>query len=60
MRGRAGTASDADLRVPAAPVNAALERARSPSKHALLRVANLPIGSSVLWRSRAKTKPAAS
>jgi len=51
VTGRAGTASDADLRVPAAPVNTALD-ALLAAEHAWLRVMNLPIGSSVMAIAR--------
>ena len=51
VTGRAGTASDADLRVPAAPVNAVLNAALA-AEHAWLRVANVPIGSSVMAVAR--------
>ena len=53
VTGRAGTASDADLRVPAAAVNGALN-AMLAAEHAWLRVANLPIGSSVMAVARKK------
>ena len=53
VTGRAGTASDADLRVPAAPVNTALN-AMLAAEHAWLRVMNLPIGSSVMAIARKK------
>ena len=53
VTGRAGTASDADLRVPAAPVNTALNSMLAV-EHAWLRVMNLPIGSSVLAVARKK------
>jgi len=53
VTGRAGTASDADLRVPAAPVNTALN-ALLAAEHAWLRVMNLPIGSSVMAIARKK------
>jgi ubiquinone/menaquinone biosynthesis C-methylase UbiE len=49
--GRADTASEADLRVPAAPVNAALH-ALLALESAVLRVVNLPIGSSILCVAR--------
>jgi SAM-dependent methyltransferase len=45
--GRAAVASDADLRVPAAPINAALDALLS-AEAGLLRIASLPVGSSVL------------
>ena len=44
MAGRAGTASDADLRVPPAPINAAMDGLLR-LEAAWLRVGNLPIGS---------------
>jgi len=47
LTGRAGTASDADLRVPAAPVNATFD-ALLRLEAVWLRVGNLPIGSSLL------------
>ena len=53
LTGRAGTASDADLRVPAAPINTALNSMLA-IEHAWLRVMNLPIGSSVLAVARKK------
>jgi len=52
--GRAADASDADLRVPAAPLNAALGAALA-LESALLRVTDLPVGSSLLCLAR---KPA--
>lgn len=51
LTGRAGTESEADLRVPAAPVNAALNAALA-LEHLWLRAANLPIGSSVMAVAR--------
>jgi SAM-dependent methyltransferase len=51
LTGRARTASDADLRVPPAAVNAALNVALAAEGH-LLRVANLPIGTSLLCVAR--------
>jgi len=51
VTGRAGTASDADLRVPASPVNTALTTVLA-AEHAWLRFANLPIGSSVMAIAR--------
>jgi SAM-dependent methyltransferase len=54
MSGRAGTASDADLRVPAAPINATFD-ALSRLEAAWLRLGSLPIGTSVLALAR---KPA--
>jgi SAM-dependent methyltransferase len=47
VRGRAATASDADLRVPPAPVNAILTAALR-AEGSLLRWVDLPIGSSIL------------
>ena len=47
LTGRASEASDADLRVPSAPINAALDAALR-IEGALLRVVNLPIGSSLM------------
>ena len=51
LSGRAETASDADLRVPPAPVNAALNAALS-LEHLWLRAGRLPIGSSVMAVAR--------
>jgi SAM-dependent methyltransferase len=51
LTGRARTASDADLRVPAAPINAALNAALA-AEHAWLRVVNSPIGTSVMAVAR--------
>jgi SAM-dependent methyltransferase len=51
MRGRADEASEADLNVPAWPVNTALDAALA-AEGALLRIANLPIGSSVMCLAR--------
>ncbi len=51
LSGRAAVASDADLRVPAAPVNALLSGAVAIDG-ALLHVANLPIGSSLMCVAR--------
>ena len=51
MRGRAATASDADLRVPFGPVNALLSAALA-AEGQLLRAANLPIGSSLMCLAR--------
>jgi hypothetical protein len=51
VTGRADTASDADLRTPASPINTALDAALSLER-AWLRVGNLPIGSSVLAVAR--------
>jgi ubiquinone/menaquinone biosynthesis C-methylase UbiE len=51
LTGRAGTASDADLRVPAAAVNSALNTMLAV-EHAWLRFANLPVGSSVMAVAR--------
>jgi predicted methyltransferase len=47
VRGRAEVASDADLRVPAAPINAVLSAAVAIDG-ALLRAINLPIGTSLM------------
>lgn len=47
LTGRAATASDADLRVPAAPVNAVFDGLLQ-LEAAWLRIGNLPIGSSLL------------
>jgi SAM-dependent methyltransferase len=54
MSGRAASASDADLRVPFAPVNTAFN-ALASLEAGWLRLANLPIGTSVLALAR---KPA--
>jgi SAM-dependent methyltransferase len=51
LSGRAAQASDAELRVPPAPVNAALNAALA-AEGALLRFVNLPIGSSLLAVAR--------
>jgi SAM-dependent methyltransferase len=51
LRGRADDASDADLGVPAWPVNAALDAALA-AEGALMRLTNLPIGSSVMCLAR--------
>jgi SAM-dependent methyltransferase len=51
LRGRAGQASDADLRVPVWPVNASLSAALA-AEGVLLRATNLPIGSSLLCLAR--------
>jgi SAM-dependent methyltransferase len=51
MRGRAETASTSDLRVPAAPVNAALDVALRLEALAL-RITDLPVGSSLLCLAR--------
>jgi hypothetical protein len=53
-RGRTSVASDADLRVPAAPINALLSAAVAIDA-TLLRTMNLPIGSSLMAVAR---KPA--
>jgi len=53
VTGRAGTASDADLRVPAAAVNTTLNTMLAV-EHAWLRLANLPVGSSVMAIARKK------
>jgi SAM-dependent methyltransferase len=49
--GRASTASDADLRVPPGPVNAVLDWLLA-LEGAVLRVADLPLGSSILCVAR--------
>ena len=49
--GRVAQASDADLRVPAAPINAAFNLALSAEAH-LMRAVNLPIGTSLLCLAR--------
>lgn len=51
VTGRAETASDADLRVPPAPINALLSAVLA-IEGGLLRVANLPIGTSLLCSAR--------
>jgi ubiquinone/menaquinone biosynthesis C-methylase UbiE len=51
MSGRAATASDADLRVPAAPINATFN-ALASLEAGWLRLARLPIGTSVLALAR--------
>ena len=58
LTGRASEASDADLRVPSAPINAALDAALR-IEGALLRVVNLPIGSSLMAvaRKRGRASP---
>ena len=53
ISGRAGEASDHDLRVPAWPVNAFFNIALS-AEAAVLRVVNLPIGTSVMAVARKK------
>jgi hypothetical protein len=47
VRGRVAVASDADLRVPPAPINAVLSAAVAIDG-ALLRAINLPIGTSLM------------
>ena len=49
--GRAAKASDADLRVPAAPVNAVLDLALAAEAR-VLRYVNLPVGTSLLCLAR--------
>jgi SAM-dependent methyltransferase len=49
--GRAATASDADLKVPASPVNAAFDLALSAEAR-IMRHVNLPIGTSLLCLAR--------
>jgi len=51
LTGRAKQASDADLRVPPAPINQAFNAALS-AEAALLRVTNLPIGTSLMCVAR--------
>lgn len=51
VRGRAAEASDADLRVPAWPINAGLGAALG-AEGLLLRAVNLPIGSSLMCLAR--------
>jgi hypothetical protein len=55
VTGRAGTASDDDLRVPAAPINSVLSAAVAVDG-ALLRIINLPVGSSLMCVAR-KPRP---
>ena len=57
LTGRAGTASDADLKVPPAPINAVFDGLLR-LEAAWLRLGNLPIGSSLLMVAR-KPAPAA-
>jgi SAM-dependent methyltransferase len=51
MRGQAETASTSDLHVPAAPINAVLDRALRLEAQ-MMRVVDLPIGSSILCLAR--------
>lgn len=51
MRGRAATASTADLQVPAAPINLVLDLALRAEAQ-VLRVVDLPVGSSLLCVAR--------
>jgi len=51
LRGKAGEESEADLQVPAAPVNAVFDLALQ-AEASLLRVANLPIGTSLMAVAR--------
>jgi SAM-dependent methyltransferase len=51
VTGRAGTASDADLRVPAAPINRTFDAALA-LEHALMSVVDLPIGTSLMCVAR--------
>jgi len=51
LTGRVHTASDADLRVPPAPINGAFNAALA-AESALLRLVNLPIGTSLLCVAR--------
>ena len=51
LSGRAATPSDADLRVPAAPVNTALNAVLGV-EHGLLKAVDLPVGSSVMAVAR--------
>lgn len=51
LSGRAETASDADLRVPPAPVNAVLNAALA-LEHGWLHIASVPVGSSVMAVAR--------
>jgi len=51
LTGRAGEASDADLRVPARPINAVLDAALAVESE-LMRVTNLPIGTSLMCVAR--------
>jgi hypothetical protein len=54
LSGRAGTASDADLRVPPAPINRGFDLALRAEAR-LMRAVDLPIGTSLICRAR---KPA--
>jgi SAM-dependent methyltransferase len=56
VTGRADTASDSDLRVPAAPINRAFDAALAV-EHALMSVVDLPVGTSLMCVAR---KPALS
>jgi SAM-dependent methyltransferase len=51
IRGRAAQESEADLRVPAWPINAAFNLALT-AEAAMLRIANLPIGTSLMAVAR--------
>jgi SAM-dependent methyltransferase len=51
VTGRADTASDADLRVPAAPINRTLDAALAV-EHALMSVIDLPVGTSLMCVAR--------
>src|SRR5262249_12911844 len=53
VRGRAEQPSDADLRVPAWPINAVLSTALAVES-LLLRATNLPVGSSLMCLARKK------
>jgi SAM-dependent methyltransferase len=51
VTGRADTASDSDLRVPAAPINRMFDAALTV-EHALMSVVNLPVGTSLMCVAR--------
>ncbi len=51
VTGRADTASDGDLKVPAAPINGTFDAALTV-EHALMSVVNLPIGTSLMCVAR--------
>ena len=56
LTGRAGTPSDADLRTPMAPVNAVLNAALTVEA-GVLRLTNLPVGSSLMMVARKPPSP---
>jgi hypothetical protein len=51
VTGRAETASESDLKVPAAPINRAFDAALTV-EHALMSVVDLPIGTSLMCVAR--------